>query len=102
MERTGQEKRLKVVAKKKAKSVVKKPTKMTRLGTYARYILKALKQLSPRLKITNKATRIVNSFVKDIVEKIVGEAGRVAKKDNRRTMTMKDIETALDKLSETG
>uniref|UniRef100_UPI00398EEEED histone H2B 1/2-like n=1 Tax=Pristiophorus japonicus TaxID=55135 RepID=UPI00398EEEED len=59
------------------------------------YAYKAMKQVQPNSSISSKATRITNSFVNDIFEFIMGEASRLAHYNKRRTISSREIQTAL-------
>ena len=62
---------------------------------YSTFIYKVLKQVHPDTGISNKAMAIMNSFVADIFERIASEAGRLARYNNRHTITSREIQTAV-------
>jgi len=64
-------------------------------NTYSTFIYKVLKQVHPDTGISNKAMAIMNSFVVDIFERIATEAGRLARYNNRHTITSREIQTAV-------
>jgi len=64
-------------------------------NTYSTFIYKVLKQVHPDTGISNKAMAIMNSFVADIFERIASEAGRLARYNNRHTITSREIQTAV-------
>jgi len=64
-------------------------------NTYSTFIYKVLKQVHPDTGISNKAMAIMNSFVADIFERIASEAGKLARYNNRHTITSREIQTAV-------
>jgi len=61
---------------------------------YSTYVYQILKQVHPDTGISNKAICIMNSFVKDIFDRIAFEAGRIARYNKRQTITGREIQTA--------
>lgn len=87
-------------AVKKAGKAQKKPTtdkkrRKRRRETYSIYIYKVLRQVHPETGISSKAMSIMNSFVNDIFERIAGEASRLAKYNKKRTISSREIQTAV-------
>uniref|UniRef100_UPI00398F29D4 histone H2B 1.2-like n=1 Tax=Pristiophorus japonicus TaxID=55135 RepID=UPI00398F29D4 len=89
-------------AKKGAKKVIKKTSaksgkrrRRSRKESYAIYIYKVMKQVHPDTGISSKAMGIMNSFVSDIFERIAGEASRLAHYNKRRTISSREIQTAV-------
>ncbi|XP_060713015.1 late histone H2B.L4-like [Hemiscyllium ocellatum] len=96
------EKKAQAVPKKGAKKMVKKPAakgvkqrRRRRKETYSIYIYKVMKQVHPDTGISSKAMSIMNSFVKDIFERIAGEASRLAQYNKRSTISSREIQTAV-------
>ncbi|XP_076150458.1 histone H2B 1/2-like [Alosa pseudoharengus] len=92
----------KSVPKKGAKKAVLKPAnksgkkrRRTRKESYGIYIYKVLKQVHPDTGISSKGMGIMNSFVKDIFDRIAGEASRLAHISKRRTISSREIQTAV-------
>ncbi|XP_075865353.1 histone H2B 1/2-like [Microcebus murinus] len=56
---------------------------------------KVLKQVNPDTGISSKAIGIVNSFVNDIFERIVGEASGPEHDNKSSTITSREIQTAV-------
>ncbi|XP_072887283.1 histone H2B 1/2-like [Hemitrygon akajei] len=88
--------------KKGAKKALPKPAgkagkkrKRLRKESYSIYIYKVMKQVHPNTGISSKAMSIINSFVNDIFERIVGEAPRLAHYNKRSTITSREIQTAV-------
>uniref|UniRef100_UPI00398F233C histone H2B 1.2-like n=1 Tax=Pristiophorus japonicus TaxID=55135 RepID=UPI00398F233C len=89
-------------AKKGAKkTVTKAPLKSgkkrrkSRKESYSIYIYKVMKQVHPDTGISSKAMGIRNSFVNDIFERIAGEASHLAHYNKRRTISSREIQTAV-------
>lgn len=73
----------------------KKKKHRRRKETYSIYIYKVLKQVHPDTGISSKAMSIMNSFVNDIFERIAQEASRLAHINKRRTISSREIQTAV-------
>ena len=65
-----------------------------RKESYSRYIYKILKQVHPQIGISSKSMSIMNSM-NDIFERIAGEASRLAQFNKKRTITSREIQTAV-------
>lgn len=89
------------ISKKGSKKAVAKSTKpgrrkrRPRKESYAIYVYKVLKQVHPDTGISSKAMSIMNSFVKDIFERIASEASRLAHYNKRSTISSREIQTAV-------
>jgi histone H2B len=79
----------------KAASGDKKKRHRKRKETYSIYIYKVLKQVHPDTGISSKAMSIMNSFVNDIFERIAQESSRLAHINKRRTISSREIQTAV-------
>ena len=66
-----------------------------RRESYGIYIYKVLKQVHPDTGISSRAMSIMNSFVNDIFERIAGEASRLAQYNKRRTISSREVQTAV-------
>jgi len=62
--------------------------------TYNLYIYKVLKQVHPEIGVSKKAMSILNCFVSDTFEKIVGEAGKLCKYGKRQTLSAREVQSA--------
>lgn len=96
----GVGKAMKKSLEKAQKNVVANPSgarkrKTKRKETYGIYIYKVLKQVHPDTGVSSKAMSIMNSFVNDLFERIASEASRLAQYNKRRTITSKEIQTAV-------
>ncbi|XP_067881504.1 histone H2B-like, partial [Heterodontus francisci] len=88
--------------KKGAKKTLSKPSakggkrrRKSRKESYSIYIYKVMKQVHPDTGISSKAMSIMNSFVNDIFGRIAGEASRLAHCNKRRTISSREIQTAV-------
>jgi histone H2B len=85
----------KKAGKKSASRTEGKKRRKKRKETYSSYIYKVLKQVHPDTGVSSKAMSIMNSFVNDIFERISAEAARLAQYNKRRTITSREIQTAV-------
>ena len=76
--------------RKKGEKVKKKPKQ-----SYNRYIYRVMKQVHPDTGFKGKAMSIMNSFVNDIFERICNEASRLARYNKRKTITSREVQTAV-------
>jgi len=72
-----------------------KKRRKRRKETYSIYIYKVLKQVHPDTGISSKAMQIMNSFVNDVFERIAAEASRLAKYNQKSTISSREIQTAI-------
>lgn len=89
---------MKKVERKQKSIDMNKPdrkTKRKKKESYAVYIYKVLKQVHPDTGISSKAMNIINCFVQDIFEKIAAESSRLSEYNRRRTITSREIQTAV-------
>lgn len=63
--------------------------------SFKTYIHRVLKQIHPDTGISNKAMSIMNSFCNDLFERIANEASKLATYSKRRTISSKEIQTAV-------
>ena len=54
-----------------------------------------LKQVHPDTGISKKAMVVLDSFVKDIFERVATESGRLARYNRRHTISSREIQTAV-------
>lgn len=69
--------------------------KKKRTESYSIYIYKVLKQVHPETGISGKAMSIMNSFVLDIFDRIANEASKLANYNQTKTLTSREIQTAV-------
>mmetsp|Transcript_39348 Transcript_39348/g.78858 ORF Transcript_39348/g.78858 Transcript_39348/m.78858 type:complete len:119 (+) Transcript_39348:60-416(+) len=80
-----------IIKKEKSERVIKKK----RIKSYSIYIYKVLKQVHNPIGISSKAMNIMNSFVSDLFERIVEEASKLSQYNNNKTLTAREIQTAV-------
>merc|ERR1712202_117189 len=73
----------------------KKKRRARRKESFSIYVYKVLKQVHPDTGISSKAMSILNSFVNDIFERIATEASRLAKYNDKATISSREIQTAV-------
>jgi len=66
-----------------------------RTETFSLYIYKVLKQVHPDTGISKKAMNIMNSFINDIFERIALESSKLVRYNKRRTLSSREIQTAV-------
>uniref|UniRef100_M3Z687 Core Histone H2A/H2B/H3 domain-containing protein n=1 Tax=Mustela putorius furo TaxID=9669 RepID=M3Z687_MUSPF len=64
-------------------------------NSFATYFPRVLKQVHEGLSLSKKAVSVLDSFVKDIFERIADEAFRLARSTQRSTITSREIQTAV-------
>ena len=64
-------------------------------SSFATYFPRVLRQIHTGLSLSHDSVNILDSFVKDMFERIAEEAGRLARYKKRRTITHEDIERAV-------
>ncbi|XP_045728059.2 late histone H2B.L4-like [Mirounga angustirostris] len=64
-------------------------------NSFAIYFPRVLKQVHEGLSLSQKTVSILDSFVKDIFERIADEASRLARSAKRSTITFREIQTAV-------
>lgn len=63
--------------------------------SFATYFPRVLKNVHQGLSLSREAVSVMDSFVKDIFERIAEEASRLALSTQRATMTSREIQTAV-------
>lgn len=69
--------------------------KKKRVESYSTYIYKVLKQVHPDTGMTRRSMSIMNSFVNDMFERLASEAGRLARYTKKKTLSSREISTAV-------
>ena len=72
-----------------------KKHKKRRSETFAIYIYKVLKQVHNDIGISKKAMNIMNSFINDSFDRIALEASKLVRFNKRRTLSSREIQTAV-------
>ena len=74
---------------------IKKRRNHKKRGSFSYFIFKLLKQVYAELGITTKGIAIIDSFVFDFFERVSSEAGKLCKANKSKTITSRDIQTAV-------
>eukprot|EP00933_Yihiella_yeosuensis_P002988 TRINITY_DN10525_c6_g2_i2.p2 TRINITY_DN10525_c6_g2~~TRINITY_DN10525_c6_g2_i2.p2 ORF type:complete len:126 (+),score=29.20 TRINITY_DN10525_c6_g2_i2:94-471(+) len=74
---------------------VKKKKKKSNYNNYGRYILKVLKQIHPKMRISKIAMNVMESCVQDTFERIAGEASKLCRTGKAQTITTREIQSAV-------
>ena len=86
----------KVAAKKSApKAVSKRTSRRKGVESWKTYIFRVLKQVHPKIGLSKKSMSIMNSFVNDTFEKVATEAGKLCKSNKKKTLSSREVQTAL-------
>ena len=72
-----------------------KPYKKTKRQSFDVFIYRVLKQVHPDTGVSKKSMSILNSFVLDLFERLACEASRLAKYNKRRTLSSREVQTAV-------
>nr|XP_004412275.2 PREDICTED: late histone H2B.L4-like [Odobenus rosmarus divergens] len=68
---------------------------LNRKESFAAYFPRVLKQVHEGLSLSQKTVSILDSFVKDMFERIADEASRLARSSKCSTITTREIQTAV-------
>ena len=84
------------IGKKSAKTPKKAgKANKKRIESYSSYIYKVLKQVHPETGISKRGMSIMNSFINDIFERIAVEASRLARYNEKATLSSREIQTSV-------
>ena len=64
-------------------------------NNYKTYIYKVLKQVHPEMSVSKEGMDVMNEFVHDTFILIMDEASRLCKMANKKTLTAREIQTAV-------
>jgi histone H2B len=73
----------------------KKKRSHKRVESFSTYIYKVLKQVHPEQGISKKSMSILNSFITDIFERTLVEAGKLARYSKRSTVSSREVQSAI-------
>ena len=73
----------------------KKKSNRKRVESYSSYIYKVLKQVHPETGISKKGMMVMNSFVNDIFDKVIGEAAKLVRYNKKATLSSREVQTAV-------
>ena len=91
----GRRKPVRKSAAKVSKTSVKKQRAKRNHNSFAYFINKVLKQVHPDTGISKRGMSIMNSFVNDLLDRVACEASRLTKYGKNRTMSSREIQTAV-------
>ena len=83
------------MAKAVKKTGAKRTYKKSRQETFKIYIYKVLKQVHPDTGISSKSMKIMDSFVRDIFERVASQANTLARYNKKSTISSREIQTAV-------
>jgi histone H2B len=66
-----------------------------RIESFSTYIYKVLKQVHPETGISKKSMMIMNSFISDIFERIMVEAGKLGRYSKKSTLSSREVQSAV-------
>ena len=69
--------------------------RLNNFSSFATYFPRVLRQVHPGLSLSHEALNIMDSFVKDMFERIAKEAGRLIHSSKRCPIMSEDIQTAV-------
>ena len=78
-----------------AKKSLGKKHRRSKVHNFSTYIYKVLKQVHPDCGISKKAMTTMNNFVTDTFDKIVAEAGKLARYSKRSTVSSREVQSAV-------
>ncbi|CCW65693.1 unnamed protein product [Phytomonas sp. EM1] len=59
------------------------------------YVNRSLKAINKQMSLSGRTTKIVNSFVNDIFERIATEAATLVRVNKKRTLGARELQTAV-------
>jgi histone H2B len=71
------------------------PRRRKNKESYGIYTYRVLKQVHPDTGISKRAMGIMNSFLNDVFERLAGEAGRLCRYNKKKTLTSREVQTAV-------
>ena len=69
--------------------------RLNNFSSFATYFPRVLRQMHTGLSLSHETVNIMDSFVKDMFERIAEEAGRLTRSSKRCTIMNEDIQTAV-------
>ena len=77
------------------KKVVKKRITLRDQRSFQTYIFRVLKEKAPEMSISKQGMTVINGIIVELFEKIMREARELMIHSKKRTLTSKEIETAV-------
>lgn len=78
----------------KAGKKPRSPVRQSTAGTYSNYLYKVLKQVHPELGVSRRGMIVMDSLVKDVIDRLAQEAGSVARYSKKDTMSTSHVQAA--------
>ena len=82
-------------AKGKGTDKFNEKRKKRRVESYNSYIYRVLKQVHPDTGISRQSMSVMNSFVNDMFERLMREAGATTRHMKKATLASRDVQTAV-------
>lgn len=82
------------VATKEVKKDKKKTTRKSK-RSWSRYIFRTLKHVHKDIGLSGKGMKVMQSFVQDLFERIASEAAELTRMNQSKTMSSREIQTAV-------
>jgi histone H2B len=57
--------------------------------------LQVLKQVHPETGVSKKSMSVLNSFVSDVFDRVVTEAGKLVRYNKKATLSSREVQTAV-------
>ncbi|GKD72814.1 histone H2B.1, partial [Tanacetum coccineum] len=80
---------------KKLKETHTKKKRSKGSQSYKTCMLNMLKEIHSDIRISSKAMEIMNSFINDMLDNISNEASKLVRDNRKRTISERDIKTAV-------
>jgi histone H2B len=81
--------------KKGGRGATNRKRRVKRTPTYSSYIVKILKQIHPKMRISKRSMSIMNSLIQDTFNRIADDAGRLVRYNKKGTLGSREIQTAI-------
>ncbi|KAK3087579.1 hypothetical protein FSP39_007774 [Pinctada imbricata] len=82
-------------SRKKQRKGGKENDKKAKKRTFSSYIFRVLREVKPGMEISSKSMSVMNSFMNDMFDRIAAEAAKLAKRGKKRTLSSREIQTAV-------
>ena len=80
---------------KKSVKKDKKDRKRSRHETFSVYIYKVLKQVHKDIGISKRSMKIMNSFIRDVYERLANESSTLVRYNRKHTLSAREIQSAV-------
>jgi histone H2B len=83
------------IAEKSSQGAKRRRKTKSREATFSSYIYRVLKTIHPNVGMSTSAMGVMNSFIKDSLQKIAEESNRLMRVNRSKTLTSREIQTAV-------